>query len=96
MGLCLIIGGGIGNMIDRLFRTGVTAGGEKYYFVVDFIDFYALGDLWVWVFNIADACVCIGAGILLVWCFKSLIDEYKADKAAKALAAENADGENEQ
>lgn len=96
MGLCLIIGGGIGNMIDRLFRVGVNASGEKYFFVVDFIDFYALGDLWVWVFNIADACVCVGAGILLVWCIKSIIDDYKAEKAAKAVNAEETDKEDEQ
>ena len=83
MALCLIIGGGIGNMVDRVFRTGFDFKGEKYYFVVDFIDFYALGDMWVWVFNIADACVCVGGGILLVWCIKAMIDEYKAEKRAK-------------
>jgi len=100
MALCLIIGGGIGNMIDRLFRVGTTPMGGKYYFVVDFIDFYALGDFWVWIFNIADACVCVGAGMMLVWCIKSLVDEYKAEKAAKATATEtggeteSADSEN--
>ena len=88
-GLSLIIGGGIGNMIDRLFRVGVYERGEKYFFVVDFIDFYALGSLWVWVFNIADACVCVGAGILMVWCIKAIIDDYKAEKAAKALDTPN-------
>ena len=46
----VIIGGGIGNMIDRV-RLG---------YVIDFIDFYAF-DFWVCVFNIADSCVCIGA-----------------------------------
>ena len=88
MALSLIIGGGIGNMIDRVFRSGVDLRGEKYYFVVDFIDFYALGDLWVWVFNVADACVCVGGAMMLGWCIKSMIDEYKADKKAKAAAAE--------
>ena len=34
--LILITGGGIGNMIDRLFRWGIDAKGNKYYFVVDF------------------------------------------------------------
>ena len=70
--LSLIIGGGIGNMIDRVYLG----------FVVDFIDFYAF-DFWIWVFNIADACVCVGAGILMVWCIKAIVDDYKAEKAAK-------------
>lgn len=95
LALCLIIGGGIGNMIDRIFRVGVNPMGEKYYFVVDFIDFYAFGDLWVWVFNIADACVCVGAGIMLAWCISSLIKEYKAEKAAKSVSAESADSEGD-
>ena len=50
--LSLVIGGGIGNMIDRVFRG----------FVVDFIDFYFL-PFWIWVFNIADAAVCVGAAL---------------------------------
>ncbi len=45
----LILGGGIGNMIDRV-RLG---------FVVDFIDFYAF-DFWKYVFNIADCGVVVG------------------------------------
>lgn len=89
MALCLIIGGGIGNMIDRVFRSGVDLRGDKYYFVVDFIDFYAFGDLWVWVFNVADACVCVGGAMLLGWCIREMIKEYKADKKAKAAVAES-------
>ena len=50
--LALIIGGGVGNMIDR-----VALG-----FVVDFIDFCAF-DFWTWVFNVADAAVCVGAAL---------------------------------
>ena len=95
MALCLVIGGGIGNMIDRIFRSGINASGEKYYFVVDFIDFYAFGNLWVWVFNIADACVCVGAGMLLVWCITSLVREYKNEKKLKAVDSEETDGKEE-
>ena len=54
--LSLIAAGGIGNMIDRL-RLG---------YVIDFVDFYAFGKLWTWIFNIADACVCVGAFMLLL------------------------------
>ena len=64
--LSLIIGGGIGNMIDR-----ISLG-----FVVDFIDFCAF-DFWVWVFNVADACMCVGAGLFILELIIELVQEYK-------------------
>jgi signal peptidase II len=55
MGFGLVIGGAIGNLIDRV-RLGA---------VVDFLDFH-LGS-WHWyVFNGADAAICIGVGVLLL------------------------------
>ncbi len=71
VGISLIIGGGIGNMIDRVFLN----------FVVDFIDFCAFPTIWMWVFNIADSCVCVGGGILLVWCVVSIIKDLKKPSA---------------
>ena len=54
-GLGLIIGGALGNVIDRA-RFGA---------VVDFLDFHALG--WHWpAFNIADSAIFVGAVLLLV------------------------------
>jgi signal peptidase II len=54
-GLGLILGGALGNLLDRV-RLGV---------VVDFLDFY-LGE-WHWpAFNVADMGICLGAGALLV------------------------------
>jgi len=51
----MIIGGAIGNMLDRL-RLGA---------VVDFIDFF-IGS-WHWyTFNVADAGICVGVAILLL------------------------------
>ena len=70
--ISMIIGGGIGNMIDRLFRVGVVGGEERHY-VFDFIDFYALGDLWKWVFNVADVCVCVGAGIVALYLILEIV-----------------------
>ena len=67
--LSLIIGGGIGNMIDRV----------RLEFVVDFIDFY-LFDFWVWVFNVADAAVCVGAGLFILDLILDMIREYKKQK----------------
>jgi signal peptidase II len=65
IGLSMIAGGGIGNMIDRL-----TLG-----YVVDFIDF-ALIDFAV--FNIADSFVCVGAGLMVLALLIEIINEGKA------------------
>ena len=55
LGLALILGGAIGNVIDRL-RFGQ---------VVDFLDFHALG--WHWpAFNVADSAISVGAVLLIL------------------------------
>ena len=74
--LAMIIGGGIGNMIDR-----VALG-----YVIDFLDFCAFPKIWPWVFNVADAFVCVGGGILFVWCLIMLIKETKEAKVKKENA----------
>jgi signal peptidase II len=54
IGLALVIGGAIGNLIDRL----------RFGYVVDFFDFHLAG--WHWpAFNIADSCITIGVAMLL-------------------------------
>lgn len=55
LALALIIGGAIGNLIDRIL----------YQKVVDFLDFM-IGSYHWYVFNIADASVSIGMGILII------------------------------
>lgn len=53
--LSLILGGALGNVLDRVM----------YGAVVDFIDLYYSS--WHWpAFNIADSAICIGAG-LIIW-----------------------------
>jgi signal peptidase II len=55
LALGLIIGGAVGNVIDRLVRGAV----------VDFLDFH-LGN-WHWfAFNVADAAICLGVAALLL------------------------------
>lgn len=54
-GLGLILGGALGNLLDRV-RLGV---------VVDFLDFY-IGDMHWPAFNVADMGICVGAASLLV------------------------------
>ena len=55
IGLSLILGGAIGNLIDRLF----------YGKVVDFIDF-SIGNFHWPAFNVADSSLTIGIGIILI------------------------------
>lgn len=51
----LLLGGAWGNMLDRIWRGTV----------IDFIDFYIRD--WHWyLFNVADAGICVGA-VLLLW-----------------------------
>ncbi|MFI9650967.1 signal peptidase II [Guyparkeria halopsychrophila] len=54
-GITLLIGGAVGNVIDRVL----------YGHVVDFLDFHVAG--WHWpAFNIADAAITIGV-VLIIW-----------------------------
>ncbi|HEX7969602.1 MAG TPA: signal peptidase II [Stellaceae bacterium] len=51
----LVIGGAIGNVVDRLWRGAVA----------DFLDFHWMG--WHWfAFNLADAAICIGVGLMVI------------------------------
>ncbi len=60
----LVIGGAVGNVIDRLWRGAV----------VDFLDFHI--GAWHWpAFNIADSAICIGVAAML---FDSLLERRAA------------------
>ena len=55
IGLALILGGALGNLIDRL----------RFGHVVDFLDFHAMG--WHWpAFNVADSGITVGALLLIL------------------------------
>jgi signal peptidase II len=54
-GLGLVIGGAVGNVVDRL----------RYGAVIDFLDFHLAGFHWP-AFNLADSAITVGVGILLV------------------------------
>ncbi len=68
--LALICGGGIGNMIDRIFVG----------YVVDFVDFRLINFP---LFNLADSCVCVGTFLFVIF---YLIDDWKNEKKKAGLA----------
>lgn len=58
-GLTLILGGAIGNLIDRI----------AYGHVIDFLDFHYAG--WhFWAFNVADSAITVGAALLILDSFR--------------------------
>ena len=58
-GLTLILGGAIGNLIDRV----------AYGHVIDFLDFHLAG--WhFWAFNVADSAITVGAAVLILDSFR--------------------------
>lgn len=58
LALSLVLGGAVGNLIDRVI----------YGHVIDFIEWYY--DKWYWpAFNIADSAIFVGAGLLLFLSF---------------------------
>lgn len=75
--MAMIMGGGIGNMYERLFNQN--AAGK--YVVTDFFDFH-LFSFWKWVFNVADIAVCVGAGLVVLCLIVDLVKEYRAHKKA--------------
>ncbi len=81
--IILLVGGGIGNMIDRI-RLG---------YVIDFLDFCAFPKIWMWVFNVADAFVCVGAGLLILWFILDMARESREEKQKKLLTDEKSIGE---
>ena len=69
----LLIGGGVGNLIDRVLN-GV---------VVDYINVLFMRFA---IFNFADICVCVGVGLLML---AVLLDSFKKDKTAEPKADED-------
>jgi signal peptidase II len=70
IGLALVIGGGLGNMVDRIVL------GE----VVDMIHITIFNDFFPYVFNVADSCVCVGVGMAIVGIVYDIIKEAKSKK----------------
>lgn len=54
--LSLVVGGAIGNLIDRL----------RFGYVVDFLDFHWRSEYHFPAFNVADSAICVGVGIMML------------------------------
>ncbi len=67
LSLSFFCGGGIGNMIDRIFHGYVVD-----FLRFDFIDFP--------IFNVADSFICIGAGLMVLYLVLDLIQEIRQKK----------------
>ena len=82
--LAMIVGGGIGNMIDRILLG----------YVIDFIDFTLINFA---VFNVADSFVTVGAFLLMGYLITDLIKETKkAKKTPQKAVKSNALEESEE
>jgi signal peptidase II len=55
VGLALILGGAVGNLLDRV----------RFTYVVDFLDFSISGHHWP-AFNVADSAICVGVALLFL------------------------------
>ncbi len=71
-GLALVVSGGVGNLIDRIFREGK---------VIDFLHF----EFWPQfpVFNVADCAIVIGVGLLILYFVIDTVKEVKAKRSGK-------------
>ena len=84
MAIILVLSGGVGNMIDRIFYGGN---------VVDFFHFVFMPKFPV--FNVADCSIVIGALLLIVYFVLDIIKENREKKdIAKSMLRGQQDGEN--
>jgi signal peptidase II len=69
IGLSLVLGGALGNLVDRLFRSPGFLKGA----VVDFVHVSSFPT-----FNVADAAITIGAVIIVIWAVRTDLIEQRA------------------
>lgn len=81
----LVLSGGIGNLIDRIFR-----GGE----VIDFLQFAFWKEFPV--FNVADCAVVVGAGLFILYFVMDIIKDLKNRYVYTKESPEQAEIKNEE
>lgn len=75
--LVLVMGGAVGNLLDRIVQGAVT----------DFIDFY-IGTYHWHTFNVADSAITIGIALMILGTFRSSSPQDEKDRNEAALDAE--------
>jgi signal peptidase II len=75
--LSLVIGGAIGNLIDRLV----------YGYVIDFLDFHWRYRYHFPAFNVADIAICVGVGVLMLDLFRQDNSEGNSGKGRDVSAS---------
>ena len=73
VGIALAYAGAVGNLIDRI----------QFGYVRDFFDIQVFGDLWKWIFNVADMCLVAGSimlGIYILFMHKDKPEDNKGDE----------------
>lgn len=78
VGLSLVLGGALGNLVDRLFRTPGFLKGA----VVDFVH---VGDFPT--FNVADSAITIGAVLIVIWAVRADMRERREERDAPDAAS---------
>jgi signal peptidase II len=73
VGLSLVLGGALGNLVDRLFRAPGFLRGA----VVDFVHVGAFPT-----FNVADSAITIGAALIVVWAVRADLREQRGGQDA--------------
>lgn len=83
-GLPLVLGGALGNFVDRI----------RYGYVVDFIDCYIMWDgqpkHWP-TFNVADIGICIGVGLMAIDMFTSRAPQLEPQRGQQEAATQDAE-----
>lgn len=83
--IMLVLSGGVGNMIDRIFRDGKVIDFLRF----EFIDFP--------IFNVADCSIVIGAGLLMLYFLIGMVKDVKMRRAdINSDGISKADSSNDQ
>ncbi|MHA3703072.1 signal peptidase II [Jatrophihabitans sp. YIM 134969] len=81
IGLGLVLGGALGNLVDRLLRAPSPGKGH----VVDWISVFGPNGERYPIFNLADSAVCVGAAFIVVLAIRGIgLDGRRAEKKPKS------------
>lgn len=80
--ILLVLAGGTGNMIDRIFRAGKV------------VDFFEFGFIKFPIFNVADCAIVIGASLIVLYFVIDLFMDVKSKKTSEIDAVDSKESED--